>query len=91
MRITEQACLYHVEKYAFLCAMTKTEAIYLFETRVALAEAIGISAQAVSDWPEELPPRIEDRVIAAAVRTGKVAALQALLADTATPNRERAA
>ena len=46
--------------------MTKTEAIEaLGGTRVKVAEAIGISPQAVSDWPELLTAAIEDRVLAA--------------------------
>lgn len=34
----------------------------------AAAEAIGISYQAIDKWPEELPQRIQDRVIAAIAR-----------------------
>lgn len=46
--------------------MNKTEAIAMLGgTVTAAAEAIGISAQAVSLWPEELPARIADRVQAA--------------------------
>jgi transcriptional regulator with XRE-family HTH domain len=49
--------------------MLKTEAIQqLGGSMAAVAEAIGITPQAVSQWPEELPPRIEDRVIAAIAR-----------------------
>jgi len=50
--------------------MNKQEAIKLFGTQVALAAAVGIGKSAVSDWPEVLPPRISDRVIAACVRSG---------------------
>lgn len=60
---------------AFLCelwfniGMQKTKAIELLGgTTTAAAEAIGISYQAVDKWPDELPPRIEDRVIAALAR-----------------------
>lgn len=46
--------------------MNKSEAIALLGGTTKLAaDAIGISAQAVSLWPEELPPRIADRVQAA--------------------------
>lgn len=52
--------------------MTKTEAIKLLGgTRVAAARAIGVSYQAVRQWPDVLTERIEDRVIAAHVRLMK--------------------
>ena len=35
------------------------------------AEAVGVLPSAVSQWPEVLPPRIGDRVIAALVRAGR--------------------
>lgn len=47
-------------------AMLKTKAIELLGGSVsAAAEAIGVSYQAVDKWPDELPPRIADRVQAA--------------------------
>ena len=50
--------------------MTKNEAIQLLGGSIAsAAEAIGIKSQAVSQWPDDLPARISDRVIAALVRT----------------------
>jgi hypothetical protein len=49
--------------------MLKSEAITLLGgTPSAAAEAIGITPQAVNDWPDELPRRIEDRVLAALYR-----------------------
>lgn len=52
--------------------MHKTDAINLLGGSVThAAAAIGINTQAISQWPEELPPRIADRVIAACVRIGK--------------------
>jgi transcriptional repressor of cell division inhibition gene dicB len=46
--------------------MTKTEAINLLGGTVpAAARAIGCTYQAVDKWPEQLPPRIADRVQAA--------------------------
>jgi hypothetical protein len=46
--------------------MLKTEAIDLLGGTVsAAAKAIGISWEAVNKWPDELPPRIADRVQAA--------------------------
>ena len=46
--------------------MTKTEAIRLLggSTKAAAAE-VGITVQALGQWPEQLPPRIADRVAAA--------------------------
>ena len=52
--------------------MTKQEAIELFGGgQRALAEALGISRSAVSQWPKLLDQEREDRVIGAAVRLGK--------------------
>lgn len=51
--------------------MLKSDAISFFGSPSETAEAIGITVQSVSDWPEELPRRIADRVIAAAVRMGR--------------------
>lgn len=49
--------------------MLKSKAISLLGgTATAAATAIGITPQAVADWPEELPKRIEDRVLAALYR-----------------------
>lgn len=48
--------------------MTKTEAIAIFRTGKLLADALGITRSAVSQWPEELPPRLADEIIGAALR-----------------------
>jgi hypothetical protein len=49
--------------------MNKAHAIKLLGgTVTAAAKAIGISASAVTQWPDELPDRIADRVLAAYVR-----------------------
>lgn len=53
--------------------MNKLAAIEFFGGVAKTADAIGIKPQAVSDWPEDLPARIADRVIAAAVRHGRSA------------------
>lgn len=46
--------------------MLKTEAIELLGgTVAAVADAVGVTYQAVDKWPDELPPRIADRVQAA--------------------------
>lgn len=49
--------------------MLKQRAIDLLGgTVTAAAEAIGVSPSAVSQWPEALPSRIADRVLAALAR-----------------------
>ncbi len=49
--------------------MKKSDAIEkLGGTATAAAEKIGITPQAVSQWPDELPARIADRVYAAMAR-----------------------
>lgn len=49
--------------------MNKKQAIQLLGgTVTAAAEAVGISRSAVSQWPEELPDPIRDRVQAAIAR-----------------------
>lgn len=49
--------------------MLKANAIELLGGTVAdVAKAVGVSPQAVSQWPDDLPPRIEDRILAALAR-----------------------
>jgi len=49
--------------------MDKSRAIELLGGSVAsAADAVGVSVQAVSQWPDPLPQRIEDRVLAALAR-----------------------
>lgn len=49
--------------------MLKTHAIATLGGSVAsVAEAVGVSYQAVDKWPDVLPARIADRVIAAIAR-----------------------
>lgn len=57
-----------IENYGFLRVMNKAEAIQHFGSISALAVAVGVTHQAISRWPDPLPPRIADRVIAAALR-----------------------
>ena len=50
--------------------MQKSKAIELLGgNTTAAAKAIGISYQAVNQWPDILPPRIADRVAAALARS----------------------
>ena len=52
--------------------MRKQQAINLLGGSVfGAAEAIGVNSQAISQWPDDLPRRLVDRVIAALVRLGK--------------------
>lgn len=49
--------------------MNKARALQLLGGTVATAaEAVGISSAAISQWPDELPPRLADRVLAALAR-----------------------
>lgn len=49
--------------------MLKSKAIELLGgTVAAAAEAVGITYQAVDKWPDALPSRISDRVLAALAR-----------------------
>jgi DNA-binding transcriptional regulator YdaS (Cro superfamily) len=50
--------------------MRKINAIKAFGSAAALARAIGIAPQAVYQWPEHLSPKVADRVVAAAMRSG---------------------
>ena len=52
--------------------MTKDEAIKLFGTGSALARAIGVSPQAIYQWPPVLTRALEDRVLAAIARSEAV-------------------
>lgn len=48
----------------------KQAAIDLFGGVTNTAKAVGVGSAAISNWPDILPPRILDRVIAACVREG---------------------
>lgn len=51
--------------------MRKTQAIELLGgTVTAAAGAVGITYQAVTQWPDPLPNRIADRVLGACIRLG---------------------
>lgn len=56
--------------YAYHLRMTKTQAIKMFKTVPALAAALGISRQAIYQWPERLSQRTADEIRGAAVRLG---------------------
>lgn len=66
-------------------AMTKAEAIRLLGGNAATAaRAIGISPQAIQQWPERLTPRLADRVIAARWRLDQCLAREDRLAEKRT-------
>ena len=51
------------------CSMDKAKAIELLGgTVTAAADALGVTYQAVDKWPDPLPTRIADRVVAAIAR-----------------------
>ena len=59
------------QKLWFNSVMLKSEAVELLGRDMsAAAEAVGISYQAVKKWPDQLPPRIADRVLGVCVRKG---------------------
>lgn len=51
--------------------MDKQTVIQHFGSPKATAEALGITQQAVGQWPETLTERIENRVLAALARRGE--------------------
>jgi hypothetical protein len=54
-------------------AMDKSEAIRLLGgSNTTAAAEVGVTPQAVSQWPDPLPPRIADRVLAALARKKNV-------------------
>ncbi|WP_296228567.1 hypothetical protein [Ralstonia sp. UBA689] len=70
-----------VRKNALIRRMQKSHAIRILGgTPVAAARAIGVTTQALSQWPAVLPPRLEDRVVAAAARLYLGAQLSIVLA-----------
>jgi len=61
--------VYTCRKVCFNCEMDKQKAIEMLGGTVrSTADAIGISYQAVKDWPDVLSARIADRVDAAVAR-----------------------
>ncbi len=52
--------------------MTKAEAIRMFGSKKALADAMGVHRSLISKLPDELPTKYSDRVTGAAIRLGHV-------------------
>ncbi len=61
--------------------MEKARAIELFGSVGALADAVGVTSSAVTQWPDVLPDRLEDRVVAALARTRLPGHVRRLLAE----------
>jgi len=58
-----------VNELWFNAGMRKSKALELLGGSVATAaKAVGVSYQAVEKWPDPLPERIADRVVAAVAR-----------------------
>lgn len=53
--------------------LTLSDAVELFGgTKAALAEALGMTRQAITTWPDKLTQTQSDRVVGAAIRLGKL-------------------
>ncbi|GEQ77956.1 hypothetical protein CTTA_4961 [Comamonas testosteroni] len=69
--------------------MNKAEAIQQLGGSIpAAAKAIGVSYQAVNQWPDVLPARIVDRVQAALWRMQQEKSSSQELAQPSTPEKE---
>lgn len=65
--------------------MKKSRALELLGGTVGkAADAIGITSNAITQWPDELPDRLVDRVIAALVKTQKPVPADLLPAEPRT-------
>ena len=64
--------------------MTKAEAIQLFGSKKALAEALGVHRSLISKLPDQLPTKYSDRTTGAAIRLGRV--IPDLVADSRQPD-----
>jgi len=57
--------------------MTKTKAVQLFGSVKHLAEALEVTPWRIYQWPEKLGHKDTDRVLGAAIRTGRIRACKA--------------
>jgi hypothetical protein len=70
-------------------AVKKTKALEMLGgTVTSVAKAVRLTASAVSQWPDELTPAIEDRVLAALARKHLPAELTGIDADPSIPTQE---
>jgi len=51
---------------------SKSQAVKVFGSQAAVARALGVSNQAISQWPEKLTQAQQDRLLGAAIRLGKL-------------------
>jgi DNA-binding transcriptional regulator YdaS (Cro superfamily) len=51
--------------------MYKNQAIKMFGGQIPLAQALGITSSAISQWPDKLDQAKTDRVVGAAIRLKK--------------------
>jgi len=58
-------------KQSYNSGMNKKQATDLFGSTGKLAAALGITPQAIYQWPEKLDRRLSDEIIGAAIRLGK--------------------
>lgn len=54
----------------YIIGMTKDDAKYIFRGTANLASALGITKQAISQWPDDLPQKTSDLIVGAAIRLG---------------------
>ena len=52
--------------------MTIKHAISIFGSKVKIARALGVSPQAIQQWPDPLNQRRTDEINGAALRLGKI-------------------
>lgn len=64
--------------------MKKAAALEMFGTPARMARKMGITTQAISQWPDKLPLSVADRVRGAALRCG-YSAKQVMAMDPAAP------
>jgi hypothetical protein len=81
-RLSKRTMVALLSELWFNASMLKAKAIEILGgTFQRAAQKVGTSRQAIEKWPNTLPPRIADRVIAACVRYGI-----AIPADLLTPS-----
>ena len=56
----------------YTSSMEKKTAYIIFGGRSAMANAMGVTPQAISSWPDPLTLPYQDRVIGAGLRTGNI-------------------
>lgn len=57
--------------------MTKNKALEMFGSSAKMADALGVTRSTVSNWPENLPRRLCNEIIGAALQTKGLAVTRA--------------